>query len=124
MIMGFAAAGCETAPGPSRSDAAFSKVMRVNDVDVRPVSGTGQGVKITAQGSASTAGWVAPRLVPANPPSQSGVYRFDLVASRPAGMAAQVITPVTADYTLTPVPTDLKAVMVIAEQNSKTRNVP
>ncbi|MET0294567.1 MAG: hypothetical protein ABW042_06070 [Phenylobacterium sp.] len=53
-------------------------------------------LELTAQGSTATAGWsrasFLPRIYPAAP--KDGIYEVDVVAQKPDGAAAQVVTPI------------------------------
>lgn len=59
-------------------------------------SAAGGGAMLQASGMTSSAGWTQagflPRIYAATPPD--GIYEIDVVAQKPAGPAAEVMTPV------------------------------
>ena len=82
-----------------------------------------QQLTVTATGKVPTAGWTGARLVPYmyfQFPAD-GIYDYSFVATPLRGMAAQVITSITAQLILNPVPADLKGVRVHAQANAMTQ---
>lgn len=76
---------------------------------------------ITAFGRANTTGWTQPHLQPFLyfVPPQDGIWDFVFVATPPSGIAADIITPITANYLWKLSGFDLKGVRI----HSATRTI-
>lgn len=90
-----------TAPPPKKSLARAAPLYAGQEQIQSVQSGTIEaapdgGVVLRATGMTATAGWTQagflPRIYAATPPD--GVYEIDVVAQKPTGPAAQVLTPV------------------------------
>ena len=122
MLAGLFLTGCASTTSSSSFQAdGYSKVDKVNEVQLTRVDGD---LQVVALGEALSSGWGAARLIPAEPALEAGVYHLALVAAPPEGQVVQAITPLSAKYLLSPVPRNLKAVTVIAEDNEETANLP
>ena len=78
-------------------------------------------LSIVASGIVPTEGWTEPQLIPyvyIQPPAD-GITDFSFLAKEPSGPVAQVITSITAEYLLNPLPENLKGVRIHAAQNNK-----
>lgn len=79
---------------PAQMYAGQEQILSVESGTVAP-SPNG-GVIITAKGATASAGWsdaaFLPRIYAATPPD--GIYEVDLIATKPTGAAAEVVTPV------------------------------
>lgn len=123
-------AGCQTpapgAPTATAEPAAERPLANVTSVEltIAPAQPRGSSkLIIRVAGVAPSAGWSNIRLRPVNyiqaPPD--GVYDFTLVGAPPEGMAAQVLTPVTAEYDWGGFPIGLRGVRVHGRDSSVTR---
>jgi hypothetical protein len=75
---------------------------------------------ITAAGTVTTTGWSHPRLQPyiyVQPPSD-GIWDFVFIADPPSGIAADVITPISASYIFKTGVFDLKGVRIHSATNT------
>jgi hypothetical protein len=70
-------------------------ILRIDSASVERGDTPG-ALKLSAQGATASAGYTQagflPRVYAAQPPD--GIYEFDVVAMKPAGPAAQVVTPI------------------------------
>lgn len=93
-------------------------------------------INVSATGTVRTAGWTDPRLIPRSSRAEKAdtsdvvTLHFDFVATRPTGMFALVITPITAETTV-PAPGTGKTLRVVvhSEKNEmddsiKSTNAP
>lgn len=112
--------GCETMGGmfggEAEAPAGPVAVMSVDRVSVAQSSPT--ALTVTVTGSARTGGWADVKLVPDAGAADEVVLK--LVGVAPAEAATQAITPVTATYTIDPLPETAQKVRVVAETNSLT----
>jgi hypothetical protein len=114
-------AGCGAVPStPLPPNADYARIRSVKAVRLSRVP---DGLEVTATGKTSSAGWLAPRLVPVTPVQNGEIYRLNFVATPPNGPAAQVITPQSASYTIRPLPTNVKSVSVIAAKDRTTVSI-
>ncbi|WP_141653104.1 hypothetical protein [Phenylobacterium immobile] len=109
--LAFSLAGCEekkaevaAAPAPKKSISRMDQMYAGEEQIVSVESGTAErnadkSIMLTAKGMAASAGYTRPYFLPriyiAPPPG--GVYEVDVVASKPAEAAAQVLTPITVE---------------------------
>jgi hypothetical protein len=94
-------------------------IMRVDAVRLW-ITRAAPRMHIEASGTVNTGGWTHPELSPVDhgqAPSD-GVYEFAFVAEPPQGPATQALSPIAATYTAENPPADLKAIRVIASENS------
>lgn len=96
-------------------------ILEVHTVQLSVLESEPPKLRIVASGTVPSTGWTQPQLIPfvyIQPPID-GIYDFSFVAQEPKGTVPQVITPITADYLLDPIPDALKGVRVNASLNSK-----
>ena len=93
-------------------------ILEVKEVSLELVQSQFPIVNIIAHGVVSSSGWTEPELIESDKPPVDGIYEYLFVAKRPEGPAASVITPISANRFLEPVPADFKGVRVIAQTNS------
>lgn len=84
----------------------------VDQVSQASVSLSGHTATICARGTVPTGGYSRPTLRPARRAGHNGVYDFDFTAVRPEGMATQMVSQISAAFTWTGAPADLKGVRV------------
>lgn len=96
-------------------------ILEVTDVSLLVLKSFPPQLQIAASGTVSTSGWSNPALVPFNyiqaPPD--GIYDFEFVATPPQDVAAQVITPIAANYIWKTFPQELEGVRIHSSTNSK-----
>lgn len=109
--MVLATAGCSNA----------QKVYNVERVSVDRSAQTPYRVILSADGQTRTDGWTRIRLVPVGFNDLTGEYKFELKGDSPEGVGAAVMTPVSATYTMTGAPMNLKSVTVRTETNAITQ---
>jgi len=98
-----------------------TKVLEVVRVAVSYLKSNPPQLKIDADGKTNTAGWSNAALIEhiyITPPAD-GMYEYDFVATPPAGIAAQVVTPISAHTVRHSIPKGMKGVRVIASKNKK-----
>lgn len=96
------------------------KIYQVNSVSVTKQSETPLTLIIHAIGTASSTGWTNPALDgsgDANP--GDAIFEYSFAAAPPAGIALQVLTPLSATLVVTP-ERSVDAVIVYARTNSIT----
>ena len=116
-------AGSVSAEKPKKNSAKKNKekVLQVDRVALSIIKTNPPQLKIQADGKTRSAGWSDPELVAhvyIVPPAD-GIYEYDFVAKPPAGVSAQVITPITAHAVRQDIPKEMKGVRVIAAKNKK-----
>jgi hypothetical protein len=80
---------------------------------------------ITAKGNTKTSGWKNVELQPLpNIAPEIGMRSFVLVGTRPTGFTTQVLSPVTASITITPLPENLKTIRVLSKSVEIAQPVP
>ncbi|MDB5935265.1 MAG: hypothetical protein JWQ01_2609 [Massilia sp.] len=95
------------------------KVYQVSSVHVSISKVQPPRLHVSVAGQVSTGGWKGPELVPriyVRPPSD-GIQEFDFLATPPAGMAIQVILPISASVDIEQVEW-IKGVRVYSATNS------
>ena len=94
-------------------------IMRVNTVRLW-ITRAAPRMHIDASGTVNTGGWTGPELRPVDhgKASSDGVYDFAFVAEPPEGPATQALSPIQATYTAEDPPENLRAIRVIASENS------
>lgn len=96
----------------SEPEGKYQVIMEVTEVKL-------EGTKVTASGTASSAGWKNARLEPFKEDAD-GIYRFKFEAQPPDGISAQVLTPIgPVEYDFKKLPANLVKVVVEAAQNKK-----
>ncbi len=96
-------------------------VYRVDDVTAALLESDPPKLNVTAQGTVPTQGWSNPELTPyvyVMPPLD-GIQDFGFIAEPPIGIVPQVLTPITASYTMDSPPSWLLGVRVHASTNAK-----
>ena len=99
----------------------LKQVLEIQSVQLSVLESAPPKLRIVASGTVPTAGWTEPQLLPfvyIQPPPD-GIYDFSFVAKAPREIVPQVITPITADFLLEPLPDDLRGVRVHASLNNK-----
>jgi hypothetical protein len=109
----------EATPQPAKTE----NIFEISKVTLTIASGEASQLIISAEGSVKTAGWTNPELVPfqyTTPPAD-GVYDFNFNAVPPGEgvIVPQVITPITTNHTINPLPENLKGVRIHSAQNKK-----
>ncbi len=97
-----------------------TKIYSVDDVQLAILKTFPPTLRIVATGLVTTGGWSDPQLVPyvyVSPPAD-GIYDFDFIARPPAGIAIQVILPITAAYHWRGYPQELIGVRIHASSGS------
>lgn len=106
---------------PPDSDVMPESVQSVNQVSLNVLESFPPQLRITASGTVPTADWTNPQLLPRTyiqaPPDD--IYDFDFVADPPAGVAAQVVTPIKATFLWQSFPSELKGVRIHAATNEQ-----
>ncbi len=97
----------------------MGKVFSVTSVQVQVLPANPAQAVVTAHGFAPTSGWKNIDLVPIAGSDSDGVLDLDFSGTPPTGLALQVLTPVTGDYTIADI-SKLTGVMVHARTNSMT----
>ena len=96
------------------------KILSVSSVVVQRIASTPSTLVIHAQGMAATSGWLNARLDnSADPNPADDVYEFGFEADKPAGIALQVLSPMSVSLEFKP-PTAASAIVVSARGNSIT----
>ena len=100
----------------------MEKIREVVEMKLAVLESFPPKLQIAASGTVPTGGWSNPELTPfiniQAPPD--GIYDFDFRADPPEGFAAEVISPIHADYVWDNFPKELKGVRVNASQNLQT----
>ncbi len=78
---------------------------------------------VTATGTAKTTGWIDPRLVPVTNQPAGSDYELEFVARPPFGANTVILTPITATFTIRPLPSNVRSVTVLSINNQKTARV-
>ena len=75
---------------------------------------------IEVEATTRTSGYTDPKLVEYIyvPPPLDGVYDFDCIATPPASVSSDVISPISVSHVMEPMPGDLKGVRIHASNNS------
>ncbi len=100
----------------------MKKIREVVEIKLAVLESFPPKLQITASGTVHTGGWSNPELtsfINIQSPSD-GIYDFDFRADPPEGFAADVISPIHADYVWDNFPKKLKGVRVNTSQNSQT----
>ena len=109
---------------PSALDA--RPLAEVLAVELATMESSPPGLSIRVRATAPTPGYTGLTLRPVNyiqaPPD--GIYDFTAVGRPPAGMVAQVLSPVQFTYTWPAYPSDLKGVRVHAGSGAVTALLP
>jgi hypothetical protein len=96
-------------------------VQAVNQINLAILESFPPQLRITALGTVASAGWTNPQLLPRTyiqaPPDD--IYDFDFVADPPAGIVAQVVTPIAATYVWPSLPSGLKGVRIHSATNEQ-----
>ena len=99
-----------------------AKVYAVNEVSLSFTGSMPPFAVIGARGQVPSSGWSRGHLVPRiylTPPSD-GIWDFDFVATAPAGIALQVLSPIVSAPFVAEVPSWLKGVRVHSSTNTAT----
>lgn len=99
------------------------RIFEITEVTIG-VTGV-RSIRIDAQGNASTAGWTNPALVPSESEREqsANVFHFDFVADPPDGMAADVLTPISASHGMSVVTGQRIEIIVHAASNEKSAEI-
>jgi hypothetical protein len=97
-------------------------ISEVTQVTLAVMESEPPQLSITVEGKVTSAGWSGPVLeaVVYETPPADGIYEFNFTAVPPAEASAQVITPIKASHTVTPMPENCKGVRVHATANEIT----
>ena len=96
-----------------------AKVFEVTSVSHALTKSMPPGLIVVASGNVSSSGWSNGRLIPyvyVMPPSD-GIWDFDFVATAPKGIALTVISPMSAQTMIHPMPPWCQGVRVHAGSN-------
>jgi len=112
------------APKPSPSASNGQKtIYEVLTVDVAISKKNPPSAVVTVKGTARTGGWTKVELRPLQTfAPEVGMRSFTLVGEAPSGFATQALTPVTATFTIDPLPADVKTIRVLSETNEIAQN--
>ena len=110
---------CAT-PQPAVTRVNFSRVATVKTVSVHRVAG---GLEVTATGTAKSTGWTDPRLMPVKNYPLGLDYQLEFVARPPFGANPVILTPITASFTIRPLPAHISSVTVLSVNNQRTASV-
>ncbi len=94
-----------------------TKILSIESVELSLTRSIPPNVIITCNGSTSTPGWEKPELILLPSPPREGIYHFDFCAHPPSGNVQQLITPISASYTIEDKPADFKGVRINASSN-------
>lgn len=109
-------------PTPSASNGQKT-IYEVLTVDVAISKKNPPSAVITVKGTARTGGWSKIELRPLQTfAPEIGMRSFTLVGLPPSGFATQVLSPVTATFTIDPLPADVKTIRVLSETNEIAQN--
>lgn len=93
-------------------------IYEVLTIDVAILKKNPVAAQITVKGTARTGGWSKVELMPLQSVSpETGMRSFTLVGQPPSGFATQALTPVSATFTIDPLPDDVKTIRVLSETN-------
>ncbi len=99
---------------------ATGKIYKSEEIKLDILKSNPPKLSITSKGKTRTTGWRDGQLMPRfnlSHPALNGVYEFDFIAQIPTGITLQILTPISANYTLSKIPSDLKKIIVYAEIN-------
>ena len=99
----------------------LQRIYRVDSVEAHLNKTNPPELVISVGGTVTTLGWSKGQLSPrvyVTPPTD-GIYEFDFEAQPPSGMAGQVLSPISANYSAE-APVGIKGVKVYANQNEIT----
>jgi len=109
-------------PAPSASNGQTT-IYEVLTVDVVISKKNPPSAVLTVKGTARTGGWSKVELRPLQTfAPEVGMRSFTLVGQAPGGFATQALTPVTATFTIDPLPADVKTIRVLSETNEIAQN--
>lgn len=109
-------------PAPSASNGQKT-IYEVLTVDVAISKKNPPSAVVTVKGTARTGGWTKVELRPLQTfAPEVGMRSFTLVGQAPSGFATQALTPVTATFTIDPLPADVKTIRVLSETNEIAQN--
>jgi hypothetical protein len=109
-------------PAPSASNGQKT-IYEVLTVDVAISKKNPPSAVVTVKGTARTGGWSKVELRPLQTfAPEVGMRSFTLVGQAPSGFATQALTPVTATFTIDPLPADVKTIRVLSETNEIAQN--
>jgi hypothetical protein len=109
-------------PAPAASNGQKT-IYEVLTVDVAISKKNPPSAVITVKGTARTGGWSKVELRPLQTfAPEVGMRSFTLVGQPPSGFATQVLSPVTATFTIDPLPADVKTIRVLSETNEIAQN--
>jgi len=111
-----------------RSQTMYQGQEMIAKVDTASIKvGKAGTLEMQAAGSVPSAGYTKSGFLPrinAGPP-KDGIYEVDVVADKPSGASAQVVTPIDVKGAWSPYPADhLKGVKFISKTNSVTAMLP
>jgi hypothetical protein len=98
-----------------------TKILSVETVELSLTRSIPPQVIISCNGSVSTPGWEKPELILHPSAPRDGIYHFDFCAHPPSGNVQQLITPISASYTMKDKPADFKGVRINASSNFTVR---
>ena len=113
-----AAAPKPAAKAPSQPAPGQATIYEVLTIDIAILKKNPAAAQITVKGTARTGGWSKVELKPLQSVSpETGMRSFTLVGQPPSGFATQVLTPISATFTIDPLPDDVKTIRVLSETN-------
>lgn len=98
----------------------YAKVSTVEIVRAVFLKSSPPTFHVSASGKVPTAGWSDGQLVPRiyTTPPPDGMWDFDFVAKAPTGIVPEVISPISASFSLFDPPKWVRGARVHASQNS------
>ncbi|MFP3945194.1 MAG: hypothetical protein ACLFWF_14955 [Alphaproteobacteria bacterium] len=106
----------------TEKEAALELVYTVDKVTIERLAKTPPALTLTVEGTARSAGWTEISLEPEQ--IENGTLTYRLMGAPPEGMAAQVLTSVSASRLVDPLPEGVTQIRVTAADNELTEPVP